>query len=54
MLENLYDNVSVGGYVICDDYALPGAKMAIDEFREKYGIKNLLIKVNDTIHYWQK
>lgn len=54
VLENLYDKVSVGGFVICDDYALAGAKMAIDEFREKYNIKNPLIKVNETIHYWQK
>ena len=54
VLENLYDKVSVGGYIICDDYALAGARMAIDEFREKYGIKNPLIKVNDTIYYWQK
>lgn len=54
VLENLYDKVSVGGFVICDDYALAGARMAIDDFREKYSIKNPLIKVNNTIHYWQK
>ena len=54
VLENLYYKVSVGGYIICDDYALPGAKMAIDEFKENYGIKNPLVKVNETIYYWQK
>ena len=54
VLENLYDKVSIGGFVIADDYALPGGKLAIDEFRENYGIKNPLIKVNDTIYYWQK
>ena len=54
VLENLYDKVSVGGFVIVDDYALDGARMAIDEFREKYNIKNSLIKVNGTIYYWQK
>lgn len=54
VLENLYDNVSVGGFVIVDDYALDGARKAIDEFREKYNIKNPLVKVNETIHYWQK
>ena len=54
VLENLYDNISVGGYVICDDYCMEQARTAIDEFREKYRIKNPLIKVNETIHYWQK
>ena len=54
VLENLYDKVSVGGYVICDDYCIEQARKAIDDFREKYRINNPLIKVNDTIHYWQK
>lgn len=54
VLDNLYDNVSVGGYVICDDYCIEQARKAIDDFREMYNIKNPLIKVNETIHYWQK
>jgi len=31
-LENLYDNVVDGGYVILDDYALVGCRRAVDEF----------------------
>jgi len=31
-LENLYDNVVDGGYVIIDDYALAGCRRAVDEF----------------------
>ena len=31
-MENLYDNVVDGGYVILDDYALVGCKKATDEF----------------------
>lgn len=54
VLENLYGKVSVGGYVIVDDYALPNAKLAIDKFREQNNITSELIKVNSTIHYWQK
>ena len=54
VLENLYDKVSDRGFVIVDDYALPGAKMAIDDFRKSRNIDKPLIKVNDTIHYWQK
>jgi hypothetical protein len=31
-LENLYDNVVDGGYIIIDDYALVGCRKAMDEF----------------------
>jgi len=35
VLENLYDNVVDGGYVILDDYALVGCRKAVDEFFAK-------------------
>ena len=54
VLENLYDKVSEGGYVIADDYALPNARLAVDNFRARRGIVSPIIKVNNTIHYWQK
>ena len=54
VLENLYDKISVGGFIIVDDYCINQAKLAIDEFREMYNIKNPLIKANNCIHYWQK
>ena len=31
-LENLYGNVVAGGWVIADDYQLPGCRRAVDEF----------------------
>jgi len=34
-LENLYDNVVQGGFVIIDDYQLPGCKKAVDEYLHK-------------------
>lgn len=54
VLENLYDKVSEGGFVIADDYGLPNAKLAVDNFRERRGIINPIIRVNSCIHYWQK
>src|SRR3990167_9618684 len=54
VLENLYDKVSEGGFVIADDYALPNARLAVDNFRTRRGIISPIIKVNNTIHYWQK
>lgn len=34
VLIAMYEKVSVGGFVIVDDYGLPGAKQATDDFRE--------------------
>jgi O-methyltransferase len=37
-LENLYDRVSPGGFVIVDDYTdWVGCRLAVDEFRSKVG-----------------
>ena len=54
-LENLYDNVVAGGYIVIDDYgALPGCKKAVDEFLKEHGINAELTPVNWTIHYFIK
>jgi hypothetical protein len=54
-LENLYDNVVEGGYVIIDDYGwFPGCKKAVDEFFEEKGLRPKLIKVDFTRVYFQK
>lgn len=54
VLENLYDLVSDGGYIIIDDFSLDGARQATIDFRAKYDITSPLIKVNHTIFYWKK
>lgn len=54
VLENLYDKVSEGGFVIADDYALPNARLAMDNFRSRRGITSPMVRINETIHYWQK
>lgn len=45
VLAALYGKVSVGGFVIVDDYGLRGAKMATDEFRECAGIQTPLVPI---------
>lgn len=35
-LRNLYHKVSKGGFIIIDDYGLPGCRAAIDDFREEW------------------
>jgi hypothetical protein len=42
-LENLYDNVVKGGFIIIDDYHLQGCKLAVDEYIEKLKEKPKMI-----------
>jgi len=54
-LENLYSKLSVGGYVIVDDYsALEGCKQAVDEFRSREGIEDPILGVDWAAVYWQR
>ena len=53
-LENLYPKLSVGGYVIVDDYGLPNCRRAIADYREFHGIDTDLITIDNSSVYFQK
>jgi O-methyltransferase len=55
-LDSLYPKVSVGGYVIVDDYGTTGCacREAVDEFRDKWNVKADLQKIDSTGVYWQR
>jgi len=56
-LTNLYDKLSVGGYVIIDDYGEDTwtyCRKAVDEFREARGIRESLIRVDPSCYYWRR
>ena len=54
-LDNLYDNVSAGGYVVIDDYGhWEGAKKALNEFFEQRNINPKLVKIDYTGVYFKK
>lgn len=54
-LEALYDKVSIGGYVIVDDYgAVPACAKATDDFRSEAGVSAPLEAVDWTGVYWRK
>lgn len=54
ILENLYENVVSGGYVIIDDYGhWEGCKKAVDEFFEKRNVSLALKTIDDTGVYFQ-
>ncbi|MGH2739025.1 MAG: TylF/MycF/NovP-related O-methyltransferase [Actinomycetota bacterium] len=54
-LRSLYDKVSVGGYVIIDDYGgLPVCKAAVDDFRAEAGVTEPIQHVDWTGVFWQR
>ncbi len=54
-LENLYDKVSWGGFVIIDDYhPVIGAYDAVNDFRRKREINDPMVQVDHQIHFWRK
>lgn len=56
-LENLYPSVSVGGYVIIDDWNLQGCREAVFEYLGKIGEKPVMQLTNDDISrvcFWKR
>lgn len=54
-LVELYPKISIGGYVIIDDYGLPlGCRRAVDEYRSAHGISEMLEWVNEQTVYWRR
>jgi O-methyltransferase len=53
VLENLYDRVEVGGFVVIDDYGYwQGCQRAVDEFLAKRGIEVKLAGIDGTgVHF---
>lgn len=53
VLEQLYSKVSPGGFVIIDDYLLPGCRKAVHDFRDARGITSPIIAIDRCGSYWQ-
>lgn len=54
VLTHLYPKLSLGGYVIIDDYNLQGCKMAVDDYRNNNNITEPLVDVDGWCVYWKK
>ena len=55
VLRYLYPKLSVGGYLIVDDYgALSCCAKAVDRFREDHGITEKVIRVDYSRVFWKK
>jgi len=54
-LVHLYPKLSVGGYIIVDDYgAIDNCRRAIHDYRDKHQISDPIIKIDWTGIYWMK
>jgi hypothetical protein len=56
-LVNLYDKLSIGGYVIIDDYGEDSwtyCRKAVEEFREQRAIDEPLVPVDSGCCFWRK
>lgn len=54
ILAALYDRVSVGGYIIVDDYSLTTCRAAIDDFRERRGITDEVVDIDGAAARWRR
>ncbi len=55
VLENLYPKVSVGGFVVIDDYgALANCRAAVDDFRARHSIRDGIEPIDWTGVYWRR
>lgn len=54
-LRYLYPKLSVGGYVIIDDYgAIPACRAAVEDFRAEHGIAEKLEHIDWTGVFWKR
>jgi hypothetical protein len=55
VLEGFYEKVSLGGFVIVDDYgALANCRAAVHDFRSKYGIADEIQPIDWTGAFWRR
>ncbi|MBA2246157.1 MAG: class I SAM-dependent methyltransferase [Gemmatimonadetes bacterium] len=56
-LQALYPKLSIGGYLIVDDYGndcLPACRQAVEDFRAEFGISEVIEEIDWTGVSWQR
>ncbi|HEV2884448.1 MAG TPA: TylF/MycF family methyltransferase [Pyrinomonadaceae bacterium] len=53
-LTALYPKLSGNGYLIVDDYELPGCKQAVDDYRKAHKIRERIVSIDNSAVYWQR
>jgi len=54
VLYNLYDKLSIGGYVIMDDWTGFPSKTAVEDFFTVHDISPEIIDIDGMSAYWKK
>lgn len=53
-LESLYPKLTVGGFVIVDDYCIASCKKAVTDYRKRMGINDVILDIDGAGAYWQR
>ena len=53
-LDSLYPKLSPGGFVIIDDYILIPCRKAVDDFRARNGIADIVEDIDGIASFWRK
>lgn len=53
-MEHLYPKLSIGGYLIVDDYVLPPCREAISDYRANSGITEEILPIDWAGVFWQR
>lgn len=53
-LDNLYPKLSVGGFVIIDDYMFPSCREAVHDFRARFQIEDTIHPIDGIGAYWRR
>ena len=53
-LDTLYPKLSPGGFVIIDDYILIPCRKAVDDFRARNGIADIVEDIDGIALFWRK
>ncbi|HTA27909.1 MAG TPA: TylF/MycF/NovP-related O-methyltransferase [Bacteroidia bacterium] len=54
-LVNLYPKLSIGGYIIIDDWgAIPACRKAVEDYRKQQNINEEIIEIDWTGVFWKK
>lgn len=53
-LTNLYPQLSIGGYLILDDYWVPNSRQAAEDFRREHGISEPIVQIDWAGAYWRR
>lgn len=53
-LKSLYPKISAGGFIIIDDYAIPGCRRAVHDYRDEHAVNETIIPIDGSAVYWRK